>query len=214
MSYQGLLAPHPRSHAAGTKDDDRTKGFLCHIPEVMLQASSLHVERHNDRTKSFARHIPEVMLQAALLHAPPVCSSLQQLDCRALSGALMLHALALQLYCPHHKLLLHHTLHLQSQMTQVTGLLWIVAVVYGALMLHALALQLYCPHHKLLLHQTLHLHSQTTQVTGLLCVVAVVSGALQLHCLHHKLLLHHTLHLHSHTTSYSFALCHGCSVLS
>ena len=69
------------------------------------------------------------MLQAALLHAPPVCSSLQQLDGRGLSGTLMLHALALQLHCPHHELLLHHTLHLHSQTTQVTGLLCVVAVV-------------------------------------------------------------------------------------
>ena len=61
------------------------------------------------------------MLQAALLHAAPVCGRLQQLDCRGLSGALMLHALALQLYCPHHKLLLHHTLHLHSHTTQATG---------------------------------------------------------------------------------------------
>lgn len=42
----------------------------------------------------------------------------------------MLHALALQLYCPHHKLLLHHTLHLHSQMTQATGLLCVTAVVF------------------------------------------------------------------------------------
>ncbi len=42
----------------------------------------------------------------------------------------MLHALALQLYGPHHKLLLHHTLHLHSQMTQATGLLCVTAVVF------------------------------------------------------------------------------------
>jgi len=136
-----------------------------------VQGKNSQVKTH---TKGFSCHIPEVMLQAALFHAAPVCSSLQQLDCRGLSGALMLHALALQLYCPHHKLLLHHTLHLHSQTTQVTGLLCVVVVVSAALMLHALALQQHGPHHKLLLHHTLHLHSQTTQVTGSLCVVAVV----------------------------------------